>query len=64
MIEFARRAGEDGQLSPEALGGLAKQMVETQDPIEADRLQEEIVRGFYGNQSVAKHCLYQGAAAR
>ena len=51
MIEFARRAGEDGQLSPEALGGLAKQMVETQDPIEADRLQEEIVRGFYSNQS-------------
>ena len=51
VIEFARRAGEDGQLSPEALGGLAKQMVETQDPIEADRLQEEIVRGFYGNQS-------------
>ena len=47
MIEFARRAGEDGQLSPEALGGLAKQMVETQDPIEADRLQEEIERGFY-----------------
>jgi hypothetical protein len=29
---------------------LAKQMVETKDPAEADRLKEEIVRGFYGGE--------------
>jgi len=28
-------------------------MVETQDPAEADRLQEKIVRGFYGGDSHA-----------
>jgi hypothetical protein len=47
VIEFARQAGLP--LSPEELGQLAKQMVETQAPAEADRLQQEIVRGFYGS---------------
>jgi hypothetical protein len=50
VIEFARQAGESPQLSPEELGRLAKRMVEAKDPAEADRLQEEIVRGFYGGQ--------------
>jgi hypothetical protein len=36
------------KLTPEELGDLAKRMVEENDPTEADRLQEEIVRGFYG----------------
>ena len=53
VIEFARHAGENRLLSPEELGQLAKRMVEAQDPAEADRLQEEIVRGFYGGQSHA-----------
>ena len=51
--EFARQAAKNQPLSPEELGKLAKQMVEAQDPAEADRLQEEIVRGFYGGQSHA-----------
>ena len=50
VIEFARHAAESPPLSPEQLGQLAKRMVEAQDPAEADRLQEEIVRGFYGGQ--------------
>lgn len=50
VIEFARRTGEGRQLSPEELGRLANQMVEAKDPAEADRLQEEIVRGFYGGK--------------
>ena len=50
VIEFARHAGEDRQLSPEELGRLAQQMVEAKDPAEADRLQEAIERGFYGGQ--------------
>ena len=53
VIEFARHAGENRPLNPEALGQLAKRMVEAQDPAEADRLQEEIERGFYGGQSHA-----------
>jgi len=50
VIEFARLAGENRQLNPEELGRLAKQMVEAKTPAEADRLQEEIVRGFYGGE--------------
>ena len=53
VIEFARHSGESRPLSPEELGQLAKRMVEAQDPAEADRLQEEVVRGFYGGQSHA-----------
>jgi hypothetical protein len=50
VIQFARNADENRQLDPDALGRLAKQMVEAKDPAEADRLKEEIVRGFYGGQ--------------
>ena len=53
VIEFARRAGENRLLSPEDLGQLVRRMVETKDPAEADRLQEDIVRGFYGGQTHA-----------
>ena len=53
VIEFARHAGESRPLNPEELGRLAKRMVEAKDPAEADRLQEEVVRGFYGGQSHA-----------
>ena len=53
VIEFARKAGESRLLSPEELGQLAKRMVEAKEPAEADRLQEEIKRGFYGGQSHA-----------
>ena len=53
VLEFARKAGEAGALAPDELGRLAKQMVEAKDPAEADRLQAEIVRGFYGGRSHA-----------
>jgi hypothetical protein len=49
----AKSAGENRQLSPDELVKLAKRMVEAKDPAEADRLQAEIVRGFYGGQSHA-----------
>src|SRR6188768_2082623 len=54
VIEFARQAGERRQLSPEELGRLAKEMVDTNDPAEADRLQKEIVHGFYGGSLMPK----------
>jgi hypothetical protein len=50
VIEFARNADENRQLSPDELGELAKQMVEAKDPAEADCLKEEIMRGFYGDE--------------
>jgi hypothetical protein len=53
VIDFARKAGEVRPLTPEKLGELAKEMVEAKDPAEADRLQAEIVRGFYGGQANA-----------
>ena len=36
------------QLSPDELVALADQMVATKDPEEADRLEREILAGFYG----------------
>jgi len=53
IVEFLRRATEGDQLSPEELGKLAKRMVEVNNPEEADKLQGEIVRGFYGSSSGA-----------
>jgi hypothetical protein len=47
---FAKHAAENQTLSPEELDRLAKKMVETKDPAEADRVQGEIVKGFYGGQ--------------
>ena len=52
-FELAREQqlpGPNHQLTPEELGMLAKRMVEAKDPAEADRLQEELVRGFYGDE--------------
>ena len=36
------------QLSPDELVALADRMVATKDPAEADRLEKEILAGFYG----------------
>jgi hypothetical protein len=53
VIEFARHVAGIPPLSPDELGALAKRMVEAGDPGEADRLQQEIIRGFYGDGSHA-----------
>jgi hypothetical protein len=53
VIDFVRKAGEVHPLTPDELGELAKKMIEAQDPAESDRLQAEIVRGFYGGQADA-----------
>ena len=50
VIQFAYGLARERQLSGDKLGALAKRMVEVKDPAEADRLQEEIVRGFYGDE--------------
>jgi hypothetical protein len=48
VIDFARTEVDAEQLSPAELGELARQMVETPDASEAERLKREIIRGFYG----------------
>ena len=53
VLAFTRSVTDNQLLTPEELGELANRMVETQDSAEADRLQEKIVRGFYGGDSHA-----------
>lgn len=48
VIRHAFDLAEHRQLSGEALGRLAQQMVDSNDPKEAERLKSEIMRGFYG----------------
>jgi NADH:ubiquinone oxidoreductase subunit E len=43
-----RSQTEKGMLSPDQLVALADQMVATKDPEEADRLEKQILAGFYG----------------
>jgi len=50
VIQFVNELARRRQLTGKELGELARQMVETKDPAEADRLKEEIVRGFYGGE--------------
>jgi hypothetical protein len=50
VIQFVNELARRRQLTGRELGKLARQMVETKDPAEADRLKEEIVRGFYGGE--------------
>jgi hypothetical protein len=54
VIDFVRKSREARPLTPDELGELAKEMVEAKDPAEADRLQAEIVRGFYGRRADAQ----------
>jgi hypothetical protein len=50
VIQFVNELARRRQLTGEELGELARKMVETKDPTEAKRLQDEIVRGFYGDE--------------
>jgi hypothetical protein len=43
-----RSQTEKGMLSPDESVALADRMVATKDPEEADRLEKEIIAGFYG----------------
>jgi hypothetical protein len=50
VIDFVLGARVVRPLTP---GELASQMVEAKDPADAERLQAEIVRGFYGGPATA-----------
>lgn len=52
VLEFTR-ALSAAALTPDEIGALARRMAQTDDKHEADQLEEEIVRGFYGKQKHA-----------
>lgn len=48
MIQFAFELARERQLPGKELSALAQRMADAADPTEAQRLREEIHRGFYG----------------
>ena len=48
LIALLRSQTTKRQLSPDELVALADQMVDAKDPEEADRLEKQILAGFYG----------------
>ena len=48
LSALLRTQTEKGMLTPEQLVALADEMVAAKDPDEADRLQKQILAGFYG----------------
>ncbi len=49
VIQFAFELARERQLSGKELSALAQRMADSADPAEAQRLREEIHRGFYGH---------------
>jgi len=49
LSALLRSQARKRKLSPEELVALADQMVGTNDPEQADRLEKEILAGFYGD---------------
>jgi hypothetical protein len=47
--DFVRLDLPPGQLTGEELAALGEKMISTNDPAEAKRLEDELVRGFYGS---------------
>jgi len=54
VIRFAYQLDAERQLTGKELSALAERMVNTTDPAEQARVREEIVRGFYGQDSMPK----------
>jgi hypothetical protein len=50
VLNFARQRPSNSQLSGDEIAALAQRMVEATDSNEVRRLEDEIVRGFYGNE--------------
>lgn len=49
VIQFAFELARERQLSDDKLTELAQRMTDSKDPAEAQKLREEIHRGFYGD---------------
>ena len=53
VIRFAYQLDAERHLTGKELSSLAEQMVKTSDPVEAARVRETIIRGFYGQRDDA-----------
>jgi hypothetical protein len=53
VIHFVYQLDAERQLSGAELAALAKRMVDAPDEVEAARIRETIVRGFYGHRKDA-----------
>ena len=49
VLQFAFDLARKRQLSGNELSALAQRMVDTDDPVEVEKLKSEIMRGFYGD---------------
>lgn len=47
VIQFALELARERQVSGEKLAALAQRMADSNDPVEAKKLRDEIHRGFY-----------------
>jgi len=54
LSALLRSQKNKGMLSPDELVALADRMVATKDPEEADRLEKEIIAGFYGRWTMPR----------
>jgi hypothetical protein len=50
VVRFVYQLDAERQLSGPELSALAERLVRADDPIEASRVRETIVRGFYGTK--------------
>ena len=50
VVRFVYQLDAERQLSGPELSALAERLVRASDPIEASRVRETIVRGFYGTK--------------
>jgi hypothetical protein len=50
VIEFARNASQQKALTPDELVRLGERMLAADNKEEAERLRQELVRGFYGEK--------------
>ena len=50
VVRFVYELDAERKLSGPELSTLAERLVQTDDPIEASRVRETIVRGFYGTE--------------
>ena len=48
VVRFVYQLDAERKLSGAELSALAEQMVNTADPVEASRIRDAIIRGFYG----------------
>jgi hypothetical protein len=50
VVRYAKQLDAHRQLTPDELTSLANEMADAADPVEASRLKEEIIKGFYGGE--------------